>query len=306
MMRHIGIGDVVSAWRTYKAVSKLNPDVLHGHGAKGGVYARAFGSVLRVFRSRVARLYSLHGGSLHYSSTLAGKLLFQIERLLGTMTDEILFVAEFERAVYREKIGEPDSSTVVYNGLRPSEFEDVELNDDASDFLYIGMMRDLKGPDLFIDALRIASSIAGRPLTATMVGAGDDLPKYKSMVEHKGLSSRVRFHDPLPARTAFAMAKGIVVPSRAEAMPYIVLEALAAGKTLIATRVGGIPEILGANSPALCSPDANSIGEKMGEFAKNPQVLAAAMPSKSALLSSFGADVMAREIEKRYRAALAA
>ena len=51
---------------------------------------------------------------------------------------------------------------------------------------------------------------------------------------------------PMPARQAFALGRVIVVPSRAEAMPYIVLEALAAGKPMIATAVGGIPEIFGA------------------------------------------------------------
>lgn len=46
------------------------------------------------------------------------------------------------------------------------------------------------------------------------------------------------------------MSQNLVVPSRAEAMPYIVLEGLGAGKTIIATRVGGIPEALGKDSPA--------------------------------------------------------
>ncbi|MGL4488394.1 MAG: glycosyltransferase, partial [Rhizobiaceae bacterium] len=245
MKRHIGPGDLVAAWRTYQTIKKLNPDILHGHGAKGGAYARLFGSVLRAFRSRVARLYSLHGGSLHYSDNiLSGKVFFLIERLLGLMTDRLLFVADFERKAYAEKIGNPAKGTVIYNGLRDEEFDPVIANLDACDFLFIGMMRDLKGPDLFIDALRRASSLAGRPLSAVMVGAGDDLPAYKRTVEQRGLSSRVKFFDPMPARQAFAMAKCVVVSSRAEAMPYIVLEALGAGKPVIATRVGGIPEIL--------------------------------------------------------------
>ena len=271
MSRHIGLGDAVAAWRTFKAVKNMYPEVLHGHGAKGGAYARVFGSVLRVFRSRVARFYSLHGGSLHYSNqSVPGKVFFLIERILGLMTDRLLFVAEFERKAYTQKIGNPGASAVVYNGLRPDEFVDVELDANAADFLYIGMMRDLKGPDLFIEALRSASSIAKRPLTAVMIGAGDDLPTYKRTVENKGLSSRVVFHDPMPARQAFALAKAIVVPSRAEAMPYIVLEALGAGKTLIATRVGGIPEILGETCDALCEPLADQLAQKMGAYANDP------------------------------------
>lgn len=307
MQRHVGPGDVVAAWRTYKAISKLNPDVLHGHGAKGGVYSRVFGSLLRAFRSRVARLYSPHGGSLHYDDNLlSGKIFFLAERILEKLTDCILFVADYERRTFIEKIGTPRKSIIVYNGLRPAEFEPVSPAPDAADFLYIGMMRDLKGADLFIDALAAASNATGRDLTAVMVGAGDDLAKYKEQATRLGLDARVSFHDPMPARQAFAMARAIVVPSRAEAMPYIVLEAVAAGMTMIATRVGGIPEILGLQSVALCDVSAEGITEKMVMQTREPEALAAAMPSLAFLRQKFGVDVMAAQIEAQYRAILEA
>ncbi len=307
MKRHIGPGDIIAAWQTYKAIKKLNPDILHGHGAKGGAYARLFGSVLRVFRYRVARVYSLHGGSLHYSDNiLSGKVFFLIERLLGLMTDQLLFVADFERKAYEQKIGNSSKGTVIYNGLREEEFIPVVTAPDAADFLFIGMMRDLKGPDLFIEALRKASSLVRKPLSAVMVGAGDDLPNYKRTVEFKGLSSRVKFFEPMPARQAFAMAKCVVVSSRAEALPYIVLEALGAGKPIIATRVGGIPEILGENSIGICEISSDAIAEKMQLFSEGTAKVIAGMPSKTELKARFGADVMAAQIEDRYRAALSA
>ena len=155
MQRHVGPGDLASAWRGYKIIKELQPDVLHGHGAKGGVYARMFGSLLRAYRYRVARLYTAHGGSLHYDETTAmGQLFFSLERMMERFTDHILFVSEYERQAFRRKVGEPrPPSSLVYNGLRESEFDPVASDPDAADFLYIGMMRDLKGPDIFIDAL---------------------------------------------------------------------------------------------------------------------------------------------------------
>jgi glycosyltransferase involved in cell wall biosynthesis len=303
MQRHIGPGDIVAAWRTFKIIQGLHPDVLHGHGAKGGVYSRMFGSALRVFRSRAARLYSPHGGSLHYDEdTVTGKVFFRIESLLERMTDHLLFVSDYERVTYERKIHVPRTAhSVIYNGLQNAEFEPTGASADAADFLFIGMMRDLKGPDIFIDALDRASRGTGRLLTAVMVGAGDDLSKYVASVESLGLSGRVRFHEPMPARQAFPMARVIVVPSRAEAMPYIVLEALAAGRPMIATAVGGIPEIFGKGSYALIRPDAGELAAKMTEFVKDPARLAAAMPSSGDLRRRFGADMMAREIEARYR-----
>lgn len=300
MQRHIGPGDVAAAWRTWKLIKELQPDVLHGHGAKGGFYARAFGSMLRVGRSRVARLYSPHGGSLHYDDdSLTGKAFFLVERLLEMATDHLVFVADYERRVFAEKIGGPHTPwTVVYNGIAPGEFEPVSAAPDAADFLYIGMMRDLKGPDLFIEA--VASIAAKRPVTAVMVGDGDDLPRYKAMVERLGLANSVRFLPPMPARKAFALARNVVVPSRAEAMPYIVLETLAAGKPLIATRVGGIPEIFGDGAATLCDASLPSLAGRMDDALSDPVALAAAMPEPTALRGRFSVEAMADAISAVY------
>ncbi|MDX8440034.1 glycosyltransferase [Mesorhizobium australafricanum] len=306
MQRHVGPGDLASAWRTYRIIQELRPDVLHGHGAKGGAYARLFGSLLRVSRFRVARLYSPHGGSLHYDETTAtGKLFFGLERFMARFTDCLLFVSDYERKTYRRKVGEPPiPNRLVYNGLRATEFEPVGTAANAADFLYIGMMRDLKGPDIFIDALASAGSALGRPLSAVMVGDGDDLPRYHAQVERLGLKGHVRFLPPMPARQAFALADQIVVPSRAEAMPYIVLEALAAGMPMIATAVGGIPEIFGEGSPALTRPDPGELAGKMGTAFGDRDAYRKVMPQTDELKARFGADVMADEIEKAYFAAL--
>ena len=175
------------------------------------------------------------------------------------------------------------------------------LDASAADFLFIGMMRDLKGPDIFIDALFKAGKAAGRALTAVMVGAGDDLEKYKLQVKALGLAGQVSFYPPMPARQAFAMARCIVVPSRAEAMPYIVLEALSSGMPMIASAVGGIPEIFGTGSYALIQPNANELAGKMQEFIAEPSRLTNVMPSPANLRERFSAAVMASRIEAAYR-----
>jgi glycosyltransferase involved in cell wall biosynthesis len=306
MQRHIGPGDIAAAYRTYSLIKQLQPDILHGHGAKGGVYSRLFGSLLRVSRSRVARLYSPHGGSLHYDErTTTGRLIFAAERAMDRFTDHVFFVSGYEERVFRHKIGPPRApSSLVYNGLREPEFAPVPSDPNAADFLYIGMMRDLKGPDIFIDALARTETATGRRLSAVMVGDGDDLPAYHAQVGRLGLSDRVTFHPPMPARQAFALARAIVVPSRAEAMPYIVLEALAAGMPMIATAVGGIPEIFPKGSPALVSPDASEISARMVEVLADGDTWRALMPSGADLRARFGADVMARDIEREYFRAL--
>lgn len=303
--RQIGPGDIAAGWRTYRLIKALQPDVLHGHGAKGGALARAFGSLLRVQRYRVARLYSPHGGVLHYDpATVKGRTLFAMERMLKRLSDHVLFVSDHERRAFFEKVGRPKIATsMVHNGLNEAEFVPVPPAPDAADLLYVGMMRDLKGPDIFLDAMAGTAGLLGRPVTGVMVGDGDDLPRYKAQAAALGLA--VRFHPPMPAREAFALGKVIVVPSRAEAMPYIVLEALAAGKTMIASAVGGIPEIFAPGSPALVEPSVDAVAAAITAALGDEALFASHMPTRDELKARFGADVMAAKIEAAYHASLA-
>jgi glycosyltransferase involved in cell wall biosynthesis len=304
--RSVGLKDMAALAESYKLIKELQPDILHGHGAKGGVIARLIGSLLRVRRYRVARLYSPHGGSLHFSRrSLSGQGVFMAERILERMTESISFVCDYERTTYETKIGEPHcAATRIYNGISERDFGRIPVTEDGVDFAYIGMLRDLKGPDVFINAF--AERLVGRPLSGLIIGDGPDLERYQRMVEQKGLGRRIGFRPAMPIAQAFALSDIVVVPSRAEAMPYIVLEALAAEKTVIASRVGGIPEILGSDSEALVEAGrADLFGAVMAKALTDPSWSKRTMPTADAFRSRFSAVVMAREAEALYRAQLA-
>ena len=305
MQRNIGISDIKTAYKAYRIVKKLQPDILHGHGAKGGVYARLIGSSLRVFKSRVARIYSPHGGSLHFDrKTRAGGVVFLVERLLAPFTDAVLFVSNFEKRVYEEKVGRPyDLHAVIYNGLSDEEFVHTAAVPDATDFLFIGTIRVLKGPDLLIRALTSLRDKQAKRFTVTIVGDGREKSDFLALANELGITDQIRFLPGMAAREAFPLGKTMVVPSRAEAFPYIVLEALAAGKAIIASNVGGIPEIFGPNSPALVEPDVESLAAKLLSVANNESGFLSSMPDSLRLRERFGVEAMAHSIELVYREA---
>lgn len=307
MRRAVTPGDIVTLARTLGEIRKLRPDVLHSHGAKGGAYARIIGSVLRVSGSRVARLYCPHGGSIHYdASSLSGRIYFRLERMLERMTDRLVFVSRYEEEGYRAKVGTPRCATsLVYNGLSPSEFEPVAEAPDAANFLYIGMMRDLKGPDVFLDALALLRDRHGIEPTAHFVGDGPDKQAYIERIARLGLSGQVSVHDAMPARTAFAMARVVVVPSRAESMPYIVLEAIAGGRPIVATNVGGIPEIFEGEEGLLTPPgDPEALAAAMAGVLGDPDRATTATARASRLKQRFSVSAMARDVEQAYRDSL--
>lgn len=304
IQRSITPSDIGALYKSYKEIKSLKPDVLHGHGAKGGAIARLIGSALRVNRYRVARLYTPHGGTLHYSRrSPVGFVALALDRLLELFSDSLVFVCDYERRTYEEKLGKPRVPwRMVYNGISEAEFVPVPAQSDSVDFLYVGMLRDLKGPDVFIEAFAATERALGRPLVALIVGDGPDREKYQQQIYRTGLGNRIGMLPPMPARDAFRTSRILVVPSRAEAMPYIVLEALAAGKTLIASRVGGIPEVLGEDNRALVRPgDAGDLARIMTEALAEPGWHAAHMPAKESFRLKFSSVTMARSIMDVYR-----
>ncbi len=98
-------------------------------------------------------------------------------------------------------------SEVVYNGVGESDFEPSQPNIDAADFLYVGMLRDFKGPDVFIDAFARAERILRRPLSAMMIGDGPQRDDYLNMMTVRGLGQRIRMAPAMNIREASSSAR---------------------------------------------------------------------------------------------------
>ncbi len=255
MRRNPHVTDLSVLAHVFSQASRMAPDVIHGHGSKGGAYARF--SRLLPTGAQAIRVYTPHGGSLnHRPGSTANRLYMHAERLMARHTDLLLFESAFIAGRYRQMVGEPRGlSRVVHNGIAESEFVPVEAGPDAADFLYVGELRAAKGIDTFLDALALVGPRLGRPPRAVLVGSGPDTQALIDHAHRRGLAAQVRFPGPLPGRTAFALGRILVVPSRAESLPYVVLEAAGARLPLIATNVGGIPEIFGPYRDRLLPPD---------------------------------------------------
>jgi glycosyltransferase involved in cell wall biosynthesis len=272
MNRRIGLGDWRTTAKVSRLASKLGVHVLHGHGAKGGAYARLAGRKLKRQGTNVKAIYTPHGGSLHYSPAKPmGLLYITTERMLLPSTDGIIFESVFAANKYVELIGQPHCpARVVLNGLYRHEFYEPMLADDAVDFVYIGELRHLKGVDVLLEALAAHQTIF--PGRALIVGSGSNERSFKRLARKLGLNSRVSFAGPQPARTAFARARCVVVPSRGESLPYIVLEAAAAQMPMITTNVGGIPEIVaGIDMPLIPPGDVGALASQLRAFLASPK-----------------------------------
>ncbi len=234
-----------------RLIRRLKPDVLHGHGAKAGALIR-----LKPRSKDTIRVYTPHGGSLHYPlNSLKGAIYSRLERALMNSTDLFLFESVFARDTYQRTIGIPHGLVrCVFNGVTADEFDPVAKAADATDVVYVGEFRQIKGADLLIDAVaRLRAD--GKPVTLTLAGDGEELDALKAQIQKLGLGEAVRFIGHVKARYGFSKGNLLVVPSRGDSMPYVVIEAAAAGIPMMAANVGGIPEIFGTLSDALFAPN---------------------------------------------------
>jgi glycosyltransferase involved in cell wall biosynthesis len=291
-----GFGDLSAITSTRKHVQKLGIDIIHGHGAKGGLYGRLAARSLGI-----PSVYTLHGGSLHYHwLALPGLVFLASEWALARIGTGMIFVCEFERRSFAKKIGLGGKPyTVVHNGLWPEEFSAVRLDIDAADVLYMGDMRHLKGVDVLLKALAIVQR--KRAVTACLVGDGPDSEEFKELAETLGLGTSVAFPGRLATAEALKRGKLLVLPSRAESFPYVVLEAAAGRVPMIASDVGGIPEILPAKN--LCPPGNP---EALARHIEMALAIPAAIADDAKTLSetvqtSFNAEAMARRVTDFYQ-----
>ncbi|VAW16142.1 hypothetical protein MNBD_ALPHA12-1281 [hydrothermal vent metagenome] len=302
--RLLGPHDLSTTYNIRKIAREQNVDVLHGHGAKGGFNAR----LTRMGSRRTIAAYTTHGGVLNYNGNpLVGKALLALEKIILPLTDAMIFESAYVKKSFEAAIGPPPHlSQIVYNGLAPSEF--VPLSPDLAefDFSFVGELRAIKGVDILLRALVDVRRANGEPATLIIAGAGPDEDKIRALIEQLNLNGRVDLAGVRPARQIFARAHCVVMPSLAESLPYVALEAAAAAKPLLATNVGGVKEIFGPTANSLLPPsDVTALKKAMQATIDNPQAAASEMKSRLEWVkANFSMEMMTSAIEDIYYKAL--
>lgn len=139
-----------------------------------------------------------------------------------------------------------DRMRIVHCGVDPARFTPAPAGGDGTRLIFIGRMAGVKGAPLMIDAL--ARLRAAHPaVTLTMVGDGPERPALEARARDLGLGDAVRFtgyqsQDQVAAHVQEADI--LALPSFAEGVPVVLMEAMASGKPVVATRIAGISELV--------------------------------------------------------------
>lgn len=114
---------------------------------------------------------------------------------------------------------------------------------------FLGRLAHQKGVDVLVRALQETN------LSVDVFGRGEDESALRELATTSGVASRIHFHGPThQPHLAISQASFVVLPSRSEGMPMVVLEAMAAGRAVVATRVGGTDEVVVDGETGLLVP----------------------------------------------------
>jgi glycosyltransferase involved in cell wall biosynthesis len=241
-----------------ETVRRFRPDVVLGSWA----YPDGWAAVRLARRAGLPVAIKVHGSDVLTVGDHSARRRPTVEAL--TTADAVIAVSRHlgERAVAMGT--DPSRVHVVYNGVDPGVFFPAppelsrrHLGITSTDplILFVGNLVPVKGLDVLIDALEQVACAALR-FQCAIVGDGPLKGELQSRIEALGLGGRVRLVGPIPLEQLphwYRSADLLVLPSRSEGVPNVLLEAAACGTPCIASRVGGIPEVV--HSGALVPPD---------------------------------------------------
>ncbi|HEV7321541.1 MAG TPA: glycosyltransferase family 4 protein [Ensifer sp.] len=282
-------------------------DIIHGHSSKAGALTR-----LRLPGRDVPRLYTPHAfRTLDPTLGRGGRLIYgTIEWALARFfTDHLICVSEDEYS-HALSLHMPEKRmSVIVNGVAPPSPDMAQtirasfgIAPDAFVFGFIGRLSRQKAPERLIAAFKsVAASVKNSHLV--MVGSGELEASLRTAIAESGLQNRMHLTSAFTGPQAVPAFDLLLMPSRYEAMSYVMLEGAAAGKPIIATDIGGARTIIedGHNGFILPNSDDTSLLARTMVRAAEAKTFDALSAAAETLKARFTLPVMLDQTEALYR-----
>jgi len=258
--------DGVALAQIYRLIRRFRPDIVHTHHAKAGFVGRLAAMLARV----PVRVHTYHGHVLDgYFSPLKGRSIQALERWMAHHTTRLIAISPKlkEELLNQYRIGKEAQYRLVELGIDLAPYLNGKLH---RGFLrrelgcpgdwrlvgIIGRLAEIKNHEMF---LRVAQRTlqATRQVGFVVIGGGPREALLRSMAQDLGIASHVfflQFRDDLPR--LYPDLDVVVLTSRNEGTPVSLIEAMAAGKAVLSTRVGGVADLV-ADGEAGILVDAN-------------------------------------------------
>lgn len=219
-----------------KIYSQWKPDLIHVHGGRAGLFHTMTGTT-------VPAVYTVHGFHFVQKSIGIRWLATLVEGVIISRADRIIFVSKHDAKIARgyKILPENKPAAIIHNGIEQGKIPEGHSTP-AKHVGFIGRLEYPKDPFLFLDALGHLPDY-----TATMIGGGSLESAVKQEITHRNLAKRVRQTGPLSHQESLQILStfdALLVTSRWEGLPLVVLEAMCAGVPVVAVNVSGLSEII--------------------------------------------------------------
>lgn len=272
MSRELSPRDVISLFKVYREMRRFKPDLIHTHTAKAGTIGRAAAFIYRwltpsalIGRPRRVRVvHTFHGHVFHsYYGAAKTSLFLAIERTLARLaTDRIVVISQqqLEEINGKFRVGTPKQFRIVPLGIDLEPFstsadqrKTVRAEWGVADghllFGFVGRLTEIKNIPLLIEAvggLIKADSAAAGAMRFVIAGDGHLRPELEHLADVAGLQNTIIFAgNRTDTPSVYAALDAVVLTSLNEGTPLSLIEAMAAGKPVVASVVGGVRDLLG-------------------------------------------------------------
>ncbi len=271
------VNDLLAVFESALIFIKKNPDVIHLNSSKAGIVGTFGALIYNIFRKLTGGqaskvVFTAHGWVFNPSNhlrILQRKIYILIHRLSAPFQDVIINVSEFDRALaIQNKIAAEHKLVTIHNGLDHNQLafldratarktlirltgapQDVFQSND----IWVGSIGRLVSEKNYLDFVEAAGQVKNPSIKYFIIGSGEDYGKLTNRIGRLGLQNKFFLISQLSPAANFLKAFDIfLMSSIKEGLPYSLLEAMAAELPIIATRVGGIPEILSPDTPDKC------------------------------------------------------
>ena len=247
--------DLKAFYRIYETLINYKPDILHTNSSKAGFLGRIAGKI-----AGVSDIYhSPHGHIFYgYHSKIVSKAFIILEKFAAKFSTKIFNLTEQGKKDHiQENIGPPQKFKVSSCGVDLSPFEDITplSSNKNSPFTlcWIGRFVSIKNPEMFIRAIHEIDSPSNK-FNYRMIGNGPLLPKIKKQAERLNLNN-LHFEGYKNNIIPFLLNSDIfILTSKNEGFGRVIVEAMAAGLPIIATSVGGVPDLITQGKNGLLVP----------------------------------------------------
>jgi glycosyltransferase involved in cell wall biosynthesis len=262
----------ISPWHDLRAflailrhLLRLRPDVVHTHTSKAGLLGRVAAWLARV----PVVVHRPHGHVFygHFAPALS-RFFLLVERVLSKITHHLIALTPGEAEDYVNlRVMPPYRISVIPSGVDLRRFaetrvdclkkrQELGLPPKALAVGFVGWLLPIKGVSFLVQAM--PGILAKHPASfLVLVGQGDDEVELRSLADSLGLDGRVIFLGWRPdVEEVLACLDLLVLPSLNEGMGRVLVEAMAAGLPIVASEVGGIPDLVTNGENGLLVPPA--------------------------------------------------